>query len=281
MTNLPGIGKNILITGASSGIGLASSCHLASRGFRVFAGVRRPESYADLLALNLPNLNPLRLDVTDSSSIQAAREIIVGETGNQGLYGLINNAGALLSSPVEFLDLVQYRQLLEVNLIGAIAVSQAMLEMLRMTQGRIINISSVSGLDSAPFLAPYASSKFALEAFSDSLRVELAIWRIKVVLIEPGDVATPMLEKLNQELITYNQNLPERAWELYGPVLEWEKEIKPRGMQPQVVAEAIEKALVTTRPKARYRLGPEARIVRFLRAVPTPVRDWILLHRLP
>lgn len=281
MTNPPLNGKNVLITGASSGIGLACSCHLASRGFHVFAGVRRAESYAELVTLNLPNLTPIKLDVTDSSSIQAARETIVEETGNQGLYGLINNAGGVLSSPVEFLDLDQYRQLLEVNLIGAIAVSQVMMEMLRTAQGRIINVSSVSGLDSAPFLAPYASSKFALEAFSDSLRVELAIWKIKVILIEPGDVATPMLEKFNYELLTYNQNLPKRAWELYGPIFEWEKEIKSRGMQPQVVAEAIEKALTTTRPKARYKLGPEARIVGFLRAVPTPVRDWILLHRLP
>jgi NAD(P)-dependent dehydrogenase (short-subunit alcohol dehydrogenase family) len=273
--------KTVLITGASSGIGLACSRFLASRGFRVFAGVRRADSFADLATLNQPNLTPVRLDVTDSSSIQAAREFILGETGNQGLDGLINNAGGVLSSPVEFLDLDQYRQLLEVNLIGAIAVCQAMMEMLRTAQGRIINVSSVSGLDSAPFLAPYASSKFALEAFSDSLRVELAIWKIKVILIEPGDVATPLFEKYNQELLSYNQKLPQRAWELYGPVFEWEKEIKTRGMPSQVVAEVIEKALVTTRPKARYMLGPEARIVRFLRAVPTPMRDWILLHRLP
>jgi NAD(P)-dependent dehydrogenase (short-subunit alcohol dehydrogenase family) len=156
-----------------------------------------------------------------------------------------------------------------------------MMEMLRTAQGRIINISSVSGLDSAPFLGPYASSKFALEAISDSLRVELAIWKIKVILIEPGDVATPMLDKFNQELQEYNQSLPERAWELYGPVFEWEKEIKSRGMQSQVVAQVVEKALLSSRPKARYMLGPEARIVRFLRAVPTPMRDWILLHRLP
>ncbi len=272
---------SILITGASSGIGLACAETLAAHGARVFAGVRSQAAVDSLAQKALPNLTPVLLDVTDPVSIRLAQETIEAEVGENGLYGLVNNAGLVMSSPIEFLDLAEYRRLLEVNLVGAVAVTQAFLELLRSAQGRIINISSLSGRDSAPFLGPYASSKFALEAVSDSLRVELSIWKIKVILIEPGDVATPMFTKLNVDLQATNQRLPQRAWDLYGPVFEMMKDLKPHGLPPEEVARVVEKALFTPKPKARYMLGPDAWIVRFLRALPTPMRDWILLHRLP
>jgi NAD(P)-dependent dehydrogenase (short-subunit alcohol dehydrogenase family) len=271
----------VLITGAAGGIGCAAAYHLASRGFLVFAGVHSPGSIAQLQQPGLPNLIPLHLDVTLPDTISAARNFIQAACAGRGLFGLVNNAGLLMAGPVEFLDLQAYRRLLEVNLLGAIAVTQSMLELLRTAQGRVINLSSLSGLDSPPFLGAYASSKFALEAISDSLRVELSIWKIKVILIEPGDVLTPMLETFRAKLHETTQALPGRAWELYGPVFEMAREMKPRGMPPERVARMIEQALVSPRPKARYSIGPEARIVRLLRLLPTSLRDWFMLHRLP
>lgn len=280
----PHLQKTFLVTGASSGIGLATVLQLARSGQRVFAGVRNLSACEQIFqdqGRTRQNLIPVQLDVTDPASLTSAMEIIERTVGESGLDGLVNNAGIPMSSPVEFLDLAAYRRLLEVNVCGAIAVTQRCLELLRTATGRIVNISSVSGYDAAPFLGPYASSKYALEAISDALRVELSIWKIKVIVIEPGDVATPMWKKFGEELLAYNQGLPKRAWELYGPVFELAKDMQPRGLSPEVVAGVVEKALLTAHPKTRYRMGADATVVRLLHAMPTSFRDWVLRHRLP
>jgi NAD(P)-dependent dehydrogenase (short-subunit alcohol dehydrogenase family) len=173
----------VLITGASSGIGAACAKRLAAAGWRVFAGVRRagaaPVETTEVL-----------LDVTDGGAIARAVEEVGGR-----LDGLVNNAGIAVAAPLEYLPLEELRRQLEVNLVGQLAVTQAFLPALRAGGGRIVLIGSIAGTSALPFLGPYAISKFALEALADSLRVELAAEGIRVSIVRPGTIATPIWSK--------------------------------------------------------------------------------------
>jgi NAD(P)-dependent dehydrogenase (short-subunit alcohol dehydrogenase family) len=180
----------VVITGTSTGIGRATAVRLAGMGFRVFAGVRKPAD-ADELA-QTPGITPLIIDVTDPAIVSAAAETVASQTGSAGLRGLVNNAGITVPGPLEFLPLDDLRRQLEVNVIGPIAVTQAFLPLLRRGRGRIINIGSIGGKMSMPFLGAYHVSKFGMEALSDSLRQELRPWGIRVSLVEPGGVSTPL-----------------------------------------------------------------------------------------
>src|SRR5207244_2308319 len=157
-------------TGAAAGFGAAIARHLAERGFRVFGTVRRAE---DEVALARDGVTPVRMDVTDTASIMRARGEVERALGTAPLMALVNNAGIPAAGPLELFPLDELRQILEVNLIGAVAVTQAFLALLKASRGRIVNISSVAGRGALPFLGPYAASKFGLEAISDSLRREL------------------------------------------------------------------------------------------------------------
>ncbi|HXG61995.1 MAG TPA: SDR family NAD(P)-dependent oxidoreductase, partial [Planctomycetota bacterium] len=169
----------VLVTGAFSGIGLACARRLEEAGFRVFAGGRRPPA-----APPGPG-TPVLLDVTDRESIAlAARAVEAAAPG--GLAGLVNNAGVVSAGPLEFLPLDEIRRPFEVNVFGALAVTQAFLPLLRRARGRVVFMSSVSGLVATPFLGPYAASKFALEALGDALRMELSPWGLDVAIVEPG-----------------------------------------------------------------------------------------------
>ena len=162
----------MLITGASSGIGEACAVELHRRGFLVFAGVRRQSDAARLVAQTSPRLVPVLLDVTDAQAVAQAAQTIAQATGEAGLAVLVNNAGITVAFPLEFLPLGVFRQQLEVNVVGQLAVIQAMLPLLRTARGRIVNMSSISGLVAGPYVGAYAASKHAFEALSDSLRVE-------------------------------------------------------------------------------------------------------------
>jgi NAD(P)-dependent dehydrogenase (short-subunit alcohol dehydrogenase family) len=173
----------VVITGASTGIGRATARYLAERGFRVFAGVRRDQDAEVLRQEGAGRVTPLRLDVTDRGSIEnAAREAEAALAG-EGLQGLVNNAGIGIGAPLEFVELDELRRQLEVNVIGAVAVTQAFLPLLRRCRGRIVNVGSIGGRIAQPMLGPYNASKFALEALSDSLRMELGAWGIHVSLV--------------------------------------------------------------------------------------------------
>ncbi len=172
---IPASNGGVVVTGASTGIGAHAAITLAQQGFLVFAGVRKEADGQNLLA-EAPTIVPLILDVTKKDTIDAALEQVQGTLATRGLplVGLVNNAGvAGGTTPVEFLSLDAMRALFDVNLFGAIAVTQAFLPLLRQSKGRVINISSMAGVLSAPLMANYCASKHALEAFSDSLRVEL------------------------------------------------------------------------------------------------------------
>ena len=175
--------KIVVVTGASSGIGLASAVRLAGAGWRVFGGVR---TEADASALRERGIEPLELDVTDAAQIAAAADA-VGPT----LDGLVDNAGIAIAAPLELVPLDELRHQLEVNVVGQVAVAQAFLPALRRARGRVVLMGSIGGKSALPFLGPYAASKHALEAVADSLRVELRPWGIEVAIVEPASIATP------------------------------------------------------------------------------------------
>lgn len=275
--------RSILVTGASTGIGAACSRDLVGRGWRAYAGVRSVEA-GEALRAQAAGIVPLLLDVTDAGSIAAAAERLVGELEDAGLSGLVNNAGIAVNGPLEFVPLEDFRRQLEVNVTGLVAVTQAMLPLLRKARGRIVNISSVSGLVAYPFLAPYAASKHAVEALSDALRIELASWGIRVALIEPGPVATRIWAKARSTAETQARNFPPAARELYpgyltavsGMIDEAE-----RGAVPvDVVVAAVRDALTSSRPKARYPLGPGSLLARLRRFLPDRLWDALVLHSL-
>src|SRR2546422_3371314 len=189
----PGVNGGVVVTGASTGLGAAIVRHLAGKGFRVFGTVRRAE---DEVALTRDGVTAVRMDVTDTASVRRAREQVDRALAGTPLAGLVNNAGIPAAGPLELFPLDELRHILDVNLIGAVAVTQAFLPRLKASRGRIVNISSVAGRGALPFLGPYAASKFGLEAISDSLRRELLPFGVKVIVIEPGTFKTAIWSKV-------------------------------------------------------------------------------------
>lgn len=254
----------VVITGASTGIGRTSALHLDTLGFRVFAGVRKAADGEALRRDASDRLTPLSIDVTDAASIEAAAKEVAGALGGEGLAGLVNNAGIVVSGPLEFVPMDEWRQQMEVNFFGLVAVTQAFLPLVRKAKGRIVNVSSIGGKVSTPFLSPYAASKHAVEGLSDSLRRELRSLGIFVSLIEPGAVATPIWEKGNAAAKERRAQLSEEANALYGAAMgklqEAVGKVEKGAIPPEEVAKAIAHALTADRPKTRYLVGIEAKV---------------------
>jgi NAD(P)-dependent dehydrogenase (short-subunit alcohol dehydrogenase family) len=270
--------RSAVVTGASSGIGRACALLLDREGFAVFAGVRRPEDGEALAAAASRRLTPVPLDVTRPESLEAARERVAAALGDAGLGGLVNNAGISVPAVLEFLDLDELRRQLEVNLVGALAATRTFLPLLRAGGGRIVHIGSQGGYNAAPFLGPYAASKFALEAVTDALRRELRPWAIEVSIVEPGSVATPIWEKGIATGAELRARLPEHARALYGEALDritaYAQRAARRGIPPERVARAVHHALTAPRPRTRYRVGLDAKLVRLLtRVLPDRAMD--------
>ncbi len=263
--------KAILITGASTGIGRTCALHLDQLGFQVFAGVRKQADADELAAQGSEKLTPIILDIVDNDSISAAVKLVTQSVENCGLMGLVNNAGVASAGPMEFLSLDEIRRVFEVNLLGQIAVTQAFMPLIRKNQGRIVNMSSISGLIAAPFAGPYTISKFAFEAFSDVLRRELSPWNIHVAIIEPGRINTPIWEKSLAVVENILAQLPPQAHELYGQAFETSIKAtlksKQPGTSPEVVAQAVTHALTARKPKLRYPVGMDAKLVTLLTSV--------------
>jgi NAD(P)-dependent dehydrogenase (short-subunit alcohol dehydrogenase family) len=273
--------KTVVITGASSGIGESCALYFERKGRRVFAGVRKETDAARLRVKASHLLTPLILDVTDQKSIEEAVREISDAVKDGVELDLVNNAGITLGGPVEFLSLDDLRRELEVNLIGSLAVTQALLPLIREAGGRIVNMSSVSGLISYPFLGPYSASKFALEAISDALRIELRPWGIRVSLIEPGDIDTPIWDKSRTMIDRMTGHWPPQAFKLYGPVIAIQNKIKRHGISPDEVAKVVEHALNDRHSRPRYRVGKCAPIMDLFRHLPIAVRDRIIAYQLP
>jgi NAD(P)-dependent dehydrogenase (short-subunit alcohol dehydrogenase family) len=261
----------VLVTGASTGIGEATALRLDSMGFRVFAGVRKEEDGERLRAAGSDRLRIVYpLDVTDGDQIAAAARFVEQELAGVPLRGIVNNAGVGTGGPLEAIDLDDFRQALEVNSIAPLAVAQAFLPMLRRSRGRIVNMSSIGGRVAQPFAGPYVTSKFALEAINDVLRLELLEWGIDVIAIEPGTIATPIWEKGSSQADELVANMSPDQRELYGR--RGEKMAKvlarqtKRGAPASKVADAVAHALTAKRPKTRYLIG-DARVLLGLKTV--------------
>jgi NAD(P)-dependent dehydrogenase (short-subunit alcohol dehydrogenase family) len=251
-------GGTVLITGASTGIGEAAAHHLRDLGFDVLAGVRRDE---DRDRLSASGVGAVKLDVTDPGQIEAVR----AELGERPLAGLVNNAGIGVAGPLEFMPLDRLRHQLEVNLVGQVAVTQAMLPALRRARGRIVNVTSIGGRMALPLVGPYAASKFGLEAVSDSLRRELRQLGVNVIVIEPGGVKTPIWAKSSAMADEMLAEMPAEGERLYGSMMsalrkQTVKIGEKTGLEPSEVAEAIGVALTKSRPRARYLVGREAKV---------------------
>ena len=268
----------VLITGSSTGIGEACARWLDGHGHQVFAGVRRSVDAERLRAQGSERLQPITIDVTDPTSISEARAKTEQAVGDEGLDGLVNNAGIAVAAPLEYVPIEEFRRQLEVNVTGQIAVTQAFLPMLRRAHGRIVFMGSIGGRMSVPFLAPYCASKFALEAVADALRVELQPWAMHVALIEPGSIATPIWEKSGGEADVMRTKLPSAVMEHYGEAITAMRraaaETGRRGIPAEHVARAVEHALTTATPRTRYIVGKDARIRAALAAfIPDRLRD--------
>jgi NAD(P)-dependent dehydrogenase (short-subunit alcohol dehydrogenase family) len=264
-----------LITGASTGIGRATALRLVGAAWTVLAGVRGAEAGERLVeeAAGPGRMVPLGLDVTDAGQIaQAAarvEELSAGASSRGGLDALVNNAGIGIGGPLELVPVEELRRQFDVNVHGQVAVTQAMLPALRRARGRIVFVSSVGGRVAMAFTAPYAASKHAIEALGDALRVELHSSGVRVALIEPGSVATPIWEKGREE--ASRLSIPPELEAQYGhlpaaidKVLE---DTARRGVPPEMVAETIQRALTARRMRARYIVGRDARAMIALRGL--------------
>jgi NAD(P)-dependent dehydrogenase (short-subunit alcohol dehydrogenase family) len=250
--------KTVLVTGASSGIGAACAVRLRDRGWRVLSGVRRegsaPEGTEELL-----------VDVTDPPHLE------LGE-----LDGLVNNAGVAVAGPLEFLPADELRGQLEVNVVGQLRMTQLSLPALRRSHGRVVNMGSISGLNALPFLGAYAMSKFALEAMTDALRIELAPWGIHVSIVEPGTIKTPIWTRERPEP-------PPEARPLYGERIDAFRRLAlargSAGAPPEAVADAVEHALTARKPRTRYLVGRDAKLRARVDRLPDRLRDRLIVRR--
>lgn len=260
----------VVITGASTGIGEVTARHLAGLGFTVRAGVRKD---ADAERIAGPGIEPLMIDVTDQASIDRAAAEITGP-----LAGLVNNAGVAVTGPLEFLPVDELRHQLEINVIGQVAVTQALLPRIREGKGRIVFMSSIGGKVAIPLGGAYAASKFAIEAISDSLRRELRPWGIHVSAIEPGAVQTPIWEKGAEAADDLMKDMPAEVMDRYGEVIDAlraeAKTYETDATDPQEVADAVAHALTAGKPKTRYPVGRDAKIrSKLARVMPDRIMD--------
>ena len=254
--------KAVVITGASTGIGAACAWHLDRLGFTVLAGVRRIEDGDALKARASARLQPILLDVTDGASIEQARQAVAGLVGPRGLAGLVNNAGIAVAGPLEAVPIADLRRQFEVNVIGQVAVT--FLPLLRQGRGRIVNMGSIAGRAAMPVMGPYSASKFALEALTDALRLEVQQWGIQVSIVEPGAIATPIWTKSGAKAEELEAKTTEDLKTLYAGVIAGVRarvaEAAARAIPPETVAQAVEHALTAARPKTRYLVGRDAKV---------------------
>ncbi len=272
--------KTVLISGTSTGIGKAISLELDRQGYQVFAGVRSANDAEALRLLASPRLTPVMLDVTSPETISAACVQVNDKTGGE-LSCLVNNAGISISGSLEFMPLQDFRQQMEVNLVGQLALTQACLPMLRKSTGRIIFVSSASGRMATPFNGPYAASKAALVAMADALRMELAPWFISVSVMIVGSVQTPIWDKASHKAGEIVRQTPAEAWQLYGKMQKrsgaYYLSLGRRGMTAEKVAEVAHRILKSKRPKEYALVGRDAVLVELIaKLLPVRMRDLLV-----
>lgn len=277
--------QSVFITGASSGIGRATALLLAERRFQVFAGVRKASDGEALRSESAGRIVPIQIDVTDPAAVAAAAGEVSKTLGDRGLDGLVNNAGIGTPAPVEYLNAETLRRQFEVNVFGQISVTQAFLPLIRRAKGRIVNVGSAGSHIAIPFGGALCGSKGAFTLLSEALRLELRPYGIHVCLIEPGAISTPAVDKTLGDAESIIASLPPEGAARYGDKLrEFVRRGHARetnGSRPEVVGKAILHALTSRRPRLRYAVGKDARMLLTLpRLVPERALDRVRLRAL-
>jgi NAD(P)-dependent dehydrogenase (short-subunit alcohol dehydrogenase family) len=267
---------SVLVTGAARGIGKAIAAHLAGRGWDVVAGVRTESDAAAITALDPQRISSVILDVTDAGQIAALDESLP-----QKLDAIVNNAGVVVSGPMETVTPDEWRKQLETNVIGQLAVTQAVLPRLRKSRGRVVFISSVNGQLSVPLVGAYCASKFAVEAAADALRMELRPWHIGVSIVEPAQTDTDMWRTADDMVDQAEAALTPAHRDLYARHIAGFRKTIPLSQKLAVptekVSAVVEKALTARRPRARYVVGVGPKLqVALMSNMPTSLRDRVL-----
>src|SRR3954462_6647822 len=276
--------KSVVVTGASTGIGWGCVKVLVGKGIHVFGSVRKEADAARLKDEFGDRFTPLLFDVTDAAAVNRAAEETAKALGNGTLAGLVNNAGIAVAGPLLYLDIDELRHQLGVNVTGQLMVTQAFTPLLgaersRVGQpGRIVMITSVGGRNANPFIEPYNASKFALEGLSESLRRELMIFGIDVVVVAPGAVATPIWDKAEQ------LDISRYAYTPYAAALDKLKsymlELGRKGFPPEKIGEAVYRALTAKNPKVRYTVSPDPLQNLMVTMLPKRLVDRMIANRL-
>jgi NAD(P)-dependent dehydrogenase (short-subunit alcohol dehydrogenase family) len=276
--------KSVVITGASTGIGWATAKLLLDRGFRVFGSVRKQADADRLRAEFGANFTPLLFDVTDEAAVLAAAREVRAALGGETLFGLVNNAGIAVAGPVLELSVDQFRRQMDVNVIGPIIATQAFGPLLgsdpslKGPRGRIVMVSSVAGKNGNPLTGAYAASKHAIEGLSESLRREMMLFGIDVIIIAPGPVRTPIWSKAEEVDISAYKNSP------FFPALERMRKFMLHlgeiGLPAEKIAEAIADVLTSASPKVRYQITPDPMRHLMTAVLPKRMVDRIIAKRL-
>jgi NAD(P)-dependent dehydrogenase (short-subunit alcohol dehydrogenase family) len=268
---------SVLITGASRGIGQSIATHLAADGWDVIAGVRNQQDGAAITAANPRRISSVLLDITNAEHLSTLADSLPAQ-----LDAVVNNAGIVVGGPMEAVLPSELRRQFEVNVIGQLAVTQAVLPRLRRTQGRIVFVSSINGKVSFPMLGAYCASKFAMEAVADALRIELRPWKIAVSVVEPAQVDTKMSSVAAEFVDETAAAMSSEHRGMYARHLAGIKQSIPAGerlvLPPERVAQVVAQALTARRPRARYVVGLYTRIqLAGLTNLPTWARDRLFL----
>jgi len=276
--------KSVVVTGASTGIGWSCAKVLIGSGFRVFGGVRKQED-ADRLSRELgASFTPLILDVTDAAAAAAGARQVEAALEGETLFGLVNNAGVAVPGPLLELKIDDFKRQIDVNLTGQLIATQAFAPLLgadrsrKGAPGRIVMISSIGGKVAFPFMGAYNASKFALEGMSESLRRELMVVGVDVIIVAPGNVATPIWDKAGALDATAFDNTP------YAPALarfrRYAIENGRKGLAPQRIGEAVKTALTAAKPKTRYTVALDSLAIMMMVTLPKRMVDNMIAGRL-
>jgi NAD(P)-dependent dehydrogenase (short-subunit alcohol dehydrogenase family) len=276
--------RSVVVTGASTGIGWASAKLLLEKGFRVFGSVRKEADAERLKGEFGNNFTPLKFDITDEAAVLAGAREVRAALNGETLAGLVNNAGIAVAGPVLGLSADEFRRQMDVNVIGPIIATQAFGPLLgsdpslKGAKGRIVMISSVAGKNGNPLTSAYSASKHALEGLSESLRRELMLFGIDVVIVAPGPVKTPIWSKAEEVDISSYQNSP------YFPALQKVRafmlQLGSIGLPAEKIAETVYEALTTPHPKVRYQVTPDPMRHIITTYLPKRMVDKIIAKRL-
>ncbi|MBK7320312.1 SDR family NAD(P)-dependent oxidoreductase [Candidatus Villigracilis affinis] len=265
--------QSVVVTGVSTGIGWGITKILIQNGYRVFGSVRKTQDAERLQSEFGETFVPLIFDVTDEEKVHAAARQVRDQLNGETLFGLVNNAGVAVPAPLAHMPIDEFRTQMEINLTGQLIVTQAFLPLLGMDRslkgkpGRLINMSSTSGKRGAPFVGAYVTSKHALEGMSETLRIELMLYGIDVIIIGPGAVATPIWDKGEQADLTKYQHT--EYVEAARKFQKYMVEDGRKGLPSEKIGEVVLHALTTSKPRVRYPV------------VPNMLKNWIIPMLLP